>query len=277
MRRILFALLVGLIGTSAFAEVAQSQEVRRYVRYEADDRIWWGLVDGQTIHQLSAAPYLGGTRTGVSVQRSAVDLEPPVDPKNAYMTALNFRSHISGEPATYPGLFMVPTTSFVGPDDAMIHPVDTNNFHYEAEAIVVIGKAGENISVEDASDYIFGVTIGNDGSARDWQGADIQWLRAKGTKGFNAVGPELVTGIDYANMEIIGRLNGEVVQGENTSDMLFGFDEMVSYISRYFTLEPGDIIWSGTMGQTRRMQPGDVYEVEIPGVGLLRNPLIMGE
>ena len=277
MRRVLFALLVGLIGSSAFVVSAEAQEVRRYVRYEDGDRIWWGLVDGAQIRQLSAAPYLGGGPTGAVVQREDVELKAPVDPKNVYMTALNFRSHISGEPAAYPGLFMVPTTSISGPNDPLIHPSDSRSFHYEAEAIVVIGKECHNVSVEDAPDCIYGVTIGNDGSARDWQGADIQWTRAKGTKGFNPVGPELVTGIDYNNMQITGRLNGEVVQGENTSDMLFDFNDMVSYMSRYFGLLPGDIIWSGTMGQTRALTPGDVYEVEIGGVGILRSPVVLGE
>ncbi|HUE96541.1 MAG TPA: fumarylacetoacetate hydrolase family protein [Longimicrobiaceae bacterium] len=276
MRRVILAMLAGLIATSAFVTSVDAQEVRRYVRYQDGDRIWWGLVDGQQVRQLSAAPYLGGGPTGRIVQRASVTLKAPIDPPNAYMTALNFRSHISGEPATYPGLFIVPNTSFVGPDEPLIHPVDSNNFHYEAEAIVVIGRECENVSVEDAHTCVFGLTAGNDGSARDWQGADIQWTRAKGTKGFNAAGPELVTGLDYGNVMITGRLNGEVVQGESTSDMLFNFDQMVSYISRYFTLKPGDVIWSGTMGTTRRMQVGDVYEVEISGVGVLRNPLIMG-
>ena len=277
MRRVLFALLVGLVGSSTFAVSAEAQEVRRYVRYEDGDRIWWGLVDGAQIRQLSAAPYLGGGPTGTVVQREDVELKAPVDPKNVYMTALNFRSHISGEPASYPGLFMVPTTSITGPNDPLVHPSDSRSFHYEAEAIVVIGKECHNVSVEDAPDCIYGVTIGNDGSARDWQGADIQWTRAKGTKGFNPVGPELVTGVDYNNLQITGRLNGEVVQGENTSDMLFDFNDMVSYMSRYFGLLPGDIIWSGTMGQTRALSPGDVYEVEIDGVGILRSPVVLGE
>lgn len=278
MRRVLLALVVAMMTTIALNGSADAQEVRRYVRYsDSGDRVWWGLVDGNSIHQLSGAPYLGGGRTGVTVQRDDVHLEAPVDPANMYMTALNFRSHIGGEPAPYPGLFIVPNTSIVAPGDPMIHPVDSNSFHYEAEAVVVIGREAENVSVEDAHNYIFGVTIGNDGSARDWQGADLQWTRAKGTKGFNPMGPELVTGVDYSDMMITGRLNGERVQGESTADMVYGFDEMVSYISHYFTLQPGDVIWSGTMGQTRALHPGDVYEVEVEGVGILRSPVVMGE
>lgn len=264
----------GLAISMALAGSAQAAE---YVRYEQNGAISWGELMGSTIHQLTDAPYLGGTHTGQTVEQSAVTLKAPVDPELVVMTALNFRSHVTGEPAEYPGLFIVPASSIIGPEEAIVIPTETTNFHYEAEAIVVIGKRADNVSIEDAPDYIFGVTAGNDGSARDWQGADLQWTRAKGSKTFNTVGPKLVTGIDPNNIQIEGRLNGEVRQGENTSDMLYNFDYMVSYISRYFTLEPGDIVWSGTMGTTRPMVPGDVYEVEVEGVGILRNPAVQGK
>ena len=117
---------------------------------------------------------------------------------------------------------------------------------YEAEMAVVIGKRAENVTLDEAHEYIFGVTAGNDVSERAWQSGDIQWVRAKGSKGFNAVGPELVRGADYNNLQITGRHNGEVVQGQNSSDMIFGMEEMVSYISQYFVLEPGD--YFGEMG-----------------------------
>jgi 2-keto-4-pentenoate hydratase/2-oxohepta-3-ene-1,7-dioic acid hydratase in catechol pathway len=265
------ALGLGIAMASISANAAE------YVRFEQNGNIHWGELISGTIHQLSDAPYLGGTATGQTFAEGSVTLKAPVDPELVVMTALNFRSHISGEPAEYPGLFIVPASSIIGPDEAIVIPTETRNFHYEAEAVVVIGKRADNVSVEDARDYIFGVTAGNDGSARDWQGADLQWTRAKGSKTFNTVGPKLVTGLDPNNLQITGRLNGEVRQGENTSDMLYNFDYMVSYISRYFTLEPGDIVWSGTMGTTRPMVPGDVYEVEVEGVGILRNPAVQGD
>ena len=264
-------LVAGLLVSGAIAASAQAAE---FVRYEQNGVISWGELQGATIHQLTDAPYLGGTHTGQTVAESAVMLKAPVDPELVVMTALNFRSHITGEPAAYPGLFIVPANSIIGPEEAMVIPADSNNFHYEAEAIVVIGKHAENVALEDARDYIFGVTAGNDGSARDWQGADLQWTRAKGSKTFNAVGPKIVTGLNPNELKIEGRLNGEVRQGENTSDMLYNFDYMVSYISHYFVLEPGDIIWSGTMGRTREMVDGDSYEVEVEGVGILRTPIV---
>jgi 2-keto-4-pentenoate hydratase/2-oxohepta-3-ene-1,7-dioic acid hydratase in catechol pathway len=258
------------------AATAADAQVTQYVRYEQGGTISWGELDGETIHQLSTAPYLDGARTGQTVARSAVTLKAPVDPKQIFMTAFNFLSHISGEPAQYPGLFLVPPSSIIGPEENIVRPPDSQNLHYEAEMVAVVGREATNVSVEDAPNYIFGVSAGNDVSERTWQGADIQWSRAKGSRTFNAVGPVLVRGLDYHDLDIEGRLNGEVRQGENTSDLLFDMHEMLSYISTYFTLYPGDLIWTGTMGSTRAMEPGDVYEVEIEGIGILRNPVVQG-
>ena len=246
----------GLVTSALLAGVAGAQT--QYVRYSVNGgNISWGVLEGSTIHQLSDAPYLDGTRTGRTVERSGVKLEAPVDPKLVLMTAFNFRSHISGEPAEYPGMFIVPSNSIVGPEDPIVMPGDATSLHYEAELVSVVGKRAENVSLEDAPDYIFGVTAGNDVSERVWQANDIQWVRAKGARGFNAVGPVLVTGLDRTNLEIVGRHNGEERQRGNSSDLVFNMAHMLSYISKYITLEPGDLIWSGTMGSTQAMQPGD--------------------
>lgn len=267
------------LSLAAFAlAFSASAAAQTYVRYSQNGGpVHWGMVHEDGIHQLSDAPYNTFTHTGVVVQENQVKLHAPVDPQLVFMTAFNFRSHISGEPAEYPGLFLVPASSIVGPQDPIVRPAESTNLHYEAEMAIIVGKRAENVSVEDAHEYIFGVTGGNDVSERDWQRDDIQWVRAKGSRGFNAVGPVLVQGADYKNIQITGRLNGEVVQGENSSDLIFGMEEMLSYISHHFTLEPGDMIWSGTMGSTRALQPGDVYEVELSGIGVLRNEVVQGK
>jgi len=271
-----FCILATLL--AALLSVNASAQTNSFVRYSQDDGvIHWGMVHDDGIYQLSQAPYLGLEHTGAVVQREDIRLEAPVDPNLVFMTAFNFRSHISGEPAEYPGLFTIPASSIVGPEDPIVRPAESQNLHYEAEMAIIVGRRAENVSVEEASDYIFGVTAGNDVSERTWQGRDIQWVRAKGTRGFNAVGPVLVQGADYKNTQITGRLNGEVRQSENSSDLIFGMEEMLSYISQYFTLEPGDMIWSGTMGSTRAMEPGDVYEVELSGVGILSNEVVQGK
>lgn len=275
MKRVVMSFVAGAVAFAALAVGAEAQS-QRFVRYQQGNAISWGELVGETIHQLSDAPYLGGRRTGQTVPAASATLKAPVDPKQIFMTAFNFRSHITGEPAEYPGIFLVPPSSIIGSGEDMVRPADSRNFHYEAEAVVVVGREANNVPLEEAASYIFGVSAGNDGSERTWQAQDIQWSRAKGSRTFNAVGPHLVTGLDPANLEIEGRLNGTRVQGENTSDLIFSLAYMLHYISKYFTLYPGDIIWTGTMGTTRQMQPGDVFEVEIPGVGILRNRLVQG-
>lgn len=257
--------------------LASAVGAQTFVRYSEDGGdVHWGMVHDDGIYQLADAPYLSMDHTGVIVQEDDVKMEAPVDPSLVFMTAFNFRSHISGEPAEFPGLFIIPASSIIGPEDPIVRPAESRNLHYEAEMAIIVGKRAENVSVEDAHEYIFGVTGGNDVSERSWQGGDIQWVRAKGSRGFNAVGPVLVKGADYKNIQITGRLNGEVRQAENSSDLIFGMEEMLSYISKYFTLEPGDMIWSGTMGSTRAMEPGDVYEVELSGIGILSNVVVQG-
>jgi len=276
VKRAVTSLTAVVVALGLATASAQAQNTQRFVRYEQAGRVSWGELVGETVHQLSGAPYEGGSRTGASVPVSSVTLKAPVDPKQIFMTAFNFRSHITGEPAEYPGIFLVPPTSIIGSGENIVKPADSRSLHYEAEAVAIIGREAINVSVEDAPSYIFGVSAGNDVSERVWQAQDIQWSRAKGSRTFNAVGPYLVTGLDPANLAIEGRLNGERVQGENTSDLIFSLAYMVSYISKYFTLMPGDLVWTGTMGSTRAMNPGDVYEVEIPGIGILRNTVVQG-
>ena len=273
MKRLFIAITA--VTVVLMSTVASAQSFVRYSQNGGD--ISWGMIHDDGIYQLADAPYNSMDHTGVIVQREDIKLEAPVDPSLVFMTAFNFRSHISGDPAEFPGLFIIPANSIVGPEDPIVRPAESRNLHYEAEIAIIVGKRAENVSVEDAGDYIFGVTAGNDVSERSWQGGDIQWVRAKGSRGFNAVGPALVQGADYKNTQITGRLNGEVRQEGNSSDLIFGMEEMVSYISKYFTLEPGDMIWSGTMGSTRAMEPGDVYEVELSGIGTLSNTVVQGK
>lgn len=276
MKRAAISSTMILVALAILATASLAQQTQRFVRYEQGGSVSWGELVGETIHALSDAPYSGGSRTGQTVAISSVRLEAPVDPTQIFMTAFNFRSHISGDPAEYPGLFLVPPSSITGPEHDIVRPAGSQNLHYEAEMVVVVGREASNVSPEDAGDYVFGVSAGNDVSERTWQFRDIQWSRAKGSRTFNPVGPHLVTGLDYANLDIEGRHNGERVQGENTSDLIFSIDYMLSYISQYFTLYPGDLIWTGTMGSTRALQPGDTYEVEVEGVGVLRNTVVQG-
>ena len=149
--------------------VAGAQELERFVRYsQGDGEIHWGMVHGEEVYQLAGAPYETMEHTGAKFMRDELRIEAPVDPNLVFMTALNFRSHITGEPAEYPGLFIVPASSIVGPEDAIVRPAESENLHYEAEMAIVVGKRAENVSIDEAHEYIFGVTAGNDVSERAW-------------------------------------------------------------------------------------------------------------
>jgi 2-keto-4-pentenoate hydratase/2-oxohepta-3-ene-1,7-dioic acid hydratase in catechol pathway len=140
--------------------------------------------------------------------------------------------------------------------------------------VIVMGKRAQNVSKERAKEYVFGVTTGNDVSERDWQKSDLQWFRAKAADTFGPLGPVIVTGVNYDDLLLETRLNGKVVQSQRTKDLIFNVAEIVSYISRYVTLEPGDVIYSGTPGTTQQMKAGDVVEVQLEKVGTLSNPVV---
>ena len=271
--------LAGFTGITAEPVAVESgsmaQEITHYVRYEHQGAVAYGILDGDTIRELDGNPIEGASATGRTVAVAAAKLLAPCEPSKVIAVGLNYRSHIGNRPvAEYPGLFAKYPTSIVGPDADIVMPPDAENVHYEGELVVVIGKKAKNVSAEQAPDYIFGVTAGNDVSERNWQGADLQWLRAKGSDTFGPMGPAIVAGLDYNDLLVQTRLNGEVRQSESTKDLVFGIDEIVSYVSRYVTLMPGDVIFTGTPGSTRAMQHGDVVEIEVQGVGVLRNTVV---
>jgi 2-keto-4-pentenoate hydratase/2-oxohepta-3-ene-1,7-dioic acid hydratase in catechol pathway len=140
--------------------------------------------------------------------------------------------------------------------------------------VLVIGKRAKNVPKEKALDFVFGVTCGNDISARDWQKGDVQWWRAKGCDTFGPCGPFIVSGIDYDDLLVTLRHNGEIKQQQGTRDLIHNVAAMVSFISRYVTLMPGDLIYTGTPGTTGPIKPGDVCEVEVEGVGVLKNKVV---
>lgn len=251
--------------------------ITRYVRFEYGGAIRYGILDGRQVTSLEGSPFGEHSMGDLSVDISRVRLLAPVEPSNVVAVGLNYQSHLGQRaPAEYPGLFSKYPTSIVGPDADIVRPPDSRNLHYEGELVIVIGKRAKNVSVREAADYVFGVTAGNDISERDWQGADLQWLRAKGSDTFGPVGPWVVTGLDYSDLLLESRVNGEARQSGRTSDLIFDVETIVSYVSRYITLSPGDIIFTGTPGSTRAMEPGDVVEVELEGVGVLRNTVVQG-
>ncbi len=260
------------VGSTAFAQAQV-----KYVKYHSHDVDSWGILENETtIQELSGPPFDGTAKpTGRRIELADVKLLAPAEARKVIAAGLNYRSHIGqASPAKYVGLFAKYPTSLIGHDDNIVYPADATDLHYEAEICVVIGKKAQNITEAQVKDHIFGVAPCNDVSERAWQKQDLQWFRAKASDTFGPMGPALVTNVDYNNLKLIGRHNGQVVQETTTDLLIFSIDNIVSYTSRYITLEPGDVIFTGTPGTTRAMKPGDTFEVEIEGIGTLRNKVV---
>ena len=259
-----------------WAAPALAQEViTKYVRYDHRGTISYGVLEGGMIRELAGNLFASPRQTGKTVRLENVRLLAPCEPSKVIAVGLNYQSHLGNRaPAEYPGLFAKYPTSIIGHGDSIVMPRDSESLHYEGELVIVIGKRAKNVSVEDAHEYVFGVTAGNDVSERTWQQADLQWLRAKASDTFGPLGPAIVTGLNYNDLLVQTRLNGQVRQSERSSDLIFDVETIVSYVSRYVTLMPGDVIFTGTPGSTAAMKPGDVVEVEIEGVGVLRNKVV---
>lgn len=252
---------------------AQS-EVRQYVRFRKDNKVAYGELDGKTIHVIEGNVLRSRKRTGDQVAAADAKLLFPIRPPKLFAVGLNYKSHLGDRPPPKnPEIFYKPTTSLQHPDSPIFIPSDAKNLHYEAEFVIVVGKAGSRIDESRAADHILGYTCGNDVSERDWQDGDLQWWRAKGSDTFAPMGPSIAVGLDYSKSEITLRLNGDVKQQQKISDLLFGPEKIVSFISNYVALQAGDAIYTGTPGSTSAMKHGDVCEVEVSGIGVLRNPV----
>jgi 2-keto-4-pentenoate hydratase/2-oxohepta-3-ene-1,7-dioic acid hydratase in catechol pathway len=241
---------------------------------------------------LQAADRAARRGDAVKVAAGRVKLLAPVpDPPKIVCLGLNYRDHAaeSGAPVPKdPVLFSKYATALIGPDEAIVLPPVSNEVDYEAELVIVVGKRGRNLSAAAAAEHVAGYTIGHDVSARDWQlkKDGKQWMVGKTFDTFAPTGPELVTGDEVPDPHNLGirlRLNGQTMQDSNTRQMIFGVGAVLAYLSLVFTLEPGDLIFTGTppgVGFARKppvyLKGGDVVEVEIDGLGVLRNPVVQG-
>lgn len=223
----------------------------------------------------------GETVCGCEIERFL----PPIDPPNILALGRNYREHAAetaDELPKAPLLFIKATTALCGHGDNIVIPaVAPSKVDYEAELVAIIGRKARNVSQESALDYVFGYTCGHDVSARDCQQNDGQWARAKSFDTFAPMGPYVVTGLDPSDLRIQMRVNGETLQDQSTKDMVFNVAYLVSYLSHSMTLLPGTAIFTGTpsgVGIARNppvlLKPGDMCEVEVEGIGILRNPVV---
>jgi 2-keto-4-pentenoate hydratase/2-oxohepta-3-ene-1,7-dioic acid hydratase in catechol pathway len=265
---------------AAAAYAAQGKnKVTKYIRYRYGSTTAYGILDGDAVRELRGDLFGDRKETGTKHRLADVKLLHPCEPPKILAVGLNYKSHLGDrKPPEHPEIFYKPITSLQHPEENIVIPPAAKNVHYEGELVLIIGKRVRRGSLDEAREAIFGVTCGNDVSERDWQGGpekDLQWWRAKGADTFAPLGPAIVHGLDYANLLLQTRLNGNVVQKQYTSDLIFDGPAIVSWISQCVTLTPGDAIYTGTPGHTSRMNEGDAVEVEIEGIGVLRNRIAL--
>lgn len=249
-----------------------------YVRFERrDGRTGAGLLEGETIRVIEEPFWEEARPAGELVALSDVRLLPPCSPRSIVCVGLNYASHLQGRPAPDPPtLFFKPLSSIAGPGDAIVLPAGCGRVDPEGEIVVVIGRRLKGASREEALAGVFGYTAGNDVSAREWQQRDGQWWRAKGSDTFGVFGPAIVTGLPHDGLEVVTRVNGREVQRGHSTELIRDIPEIVRLVSAVMTLDPGDIIYTGTPGSPPEIHPGDVVEVEVTGAGVLRNVVKAG-
>ena len=252
----------------------------KYTRFKSGSNINWGEIIGDEVIELSDN-YInpGSSKTNTSHSLSDVELISPVTPGKVIAIGLNYKSHLGGKPApAVPEPFYKLPDTIIGPGENIVIPkeaiAEKVKMQPEAELCLVIGKGGKRISQSDALSHVFGYTCGNDVSARDWQQNDLQWWRAKSCDTFTVLGPWVETDFDPGEAQIQCRINDEVVQNQNISDLLHGVPRIIEFVSSLITLKPGDVIMTGTPGVPKDMFSGDTVEVEIEGLGILSNPVI---
>jgi 2-keto-4-pentenoate hydratase/2-oxohepta-3-ene-1,7-dioic acid hydratase in catechol pathway len=251
------------------------------VRYLADDRSHYGLYEGDHIIQLSS-DFLEITKgdlkeDGVVHQYSNVKILEPVRPSKIVNFGWTYAEHAieTGGKAHLkePFLFLKPLSTLIADKEEIVLPDNnmTSQVQLEGEVALIIGKRGKNISEEEAMNYVFGCTIFNDITARDLTRDDPQYTRGKGFDTFGPIGPHIVTGIDPSNLQITTKLNDKIVQYGNTSEMTLKIPYLISWLSQIMTLEPGDVLATGSPSGSCTMQSGDTVEVEVSGIGKLQN------
>lgn len=246
-------------------------------------------IDGTTHHVvlhddhaevLDGAPWLGGNGTGRTVAREAITLAAPVEPANIICVGRNYAAHVKEmgfELPKVPSLFMKPQGTLLGPDrDVVLPPAElSDDVEHEAELVVVIGRRVRGVSPQDAMSAVYGFTAANDVSARDLQRTDTDVVRAKGFDTFCPIGPWVETDLDLeSGVRVQCRVNGELRQDGSTPDLIFDIPFLVSYLSQFTTLLPGDVILTGSPGGTGPLRPGDRVEIDVEGLGTLRHGVI---
>lgn len=264
----------------------------RWIRFSTPSegnggRTAFGILEGETIVEVDGCPFKGYEKTQVKHALANVKIEIPLVPQTFYAAGLNYSAHVidvakkAGKEPDLPKFADVgyrANNALIAHDEAVVIPKDaTEKVQYEGELVAVIGKKAKNLSEAEALSCVLGYTIGNDVSERTWQRSDRTLWRAKNTDTFKPMGPWIETNVDFDKLETIIRVNGQVSERFKTNAMLFGVAHFIARMTKYVTLHPGDMIWMGTDGHSENMKVGDVCEIEITGIGTLRNPFVGSE
>jgi 2-keto-4-pentenoate hydratase/2-oxohepta-3-ene-1,7-dioic acid hydratase in catechol pathway len=252
----------------------------RVVRYQIKDkapRYGWILED--KVGAIEGNIYGDFRRLEAETPLASVHLLAPAQPGKIVCIGRNYVEHAKEQNAELPKvplLFMKPPSSILSPGDPIELPSQSHQVEHEGELVAVIGKRGRNLTTNEAQGFLYGYTIGNDVTARDLQHSDGQWTRAKGFDTFCPFGPWIDTEFDPSDALITTKVSGQPRQMASTRDMVFNVSILIAFISSVMTLEPGDLIFTGTPAGVGPLTPGDVVEVDIEGLGRLSNPVIAG-
>lgn len=251
----------------------------KYLRFLQNENIRYGLLEkGNIIREVVGDIFNNHKNTENVYSLSEITFLPPCVPTKIIAVGLNYFAHanevqmkISDEPL----IFMKPPSTLIAHNDNIIYPKMSKQLDYEAELAVIIKNRIKNIEPEDVFENILGYTCFNDITARDLQKKDEQWTRAKSFDTFAPIGPFISTGLNSDNLQIKLYKNGQLMQNSSTNNMIFKVDKIISFISKIMTLFPGDIIATGTPSGVGKLEEGDIVEVEIEGIGVLKNKVIL--
>jgi 2-keto-4-pentenoate hydratase/2-oxohepta-3-ene-1,7-dioic acid hydratase in catechol pathway len=253
-------------------------KICRYVD-SASNTPAFGVIEGDTVFAGEGDVFSGLTKGAEVGPLSDLQLLAPIEPGKVMAIGMNYLKHVkeldaSREVPTEPVVFMKPQSAIVGPGAPIELAYPENDTHYEAELVVVIGKPAYRVKEADALDYVLGYTCGNDVSDRVQQMGGIQWIRGKGYNTYLPLGPVIETELDPGNVTVQSRLNGEIRQDDNTNGLIFSVPFLIEFLSDVMTLNPGDLIMTGTPHGVGGMKAGDTIEIEVGGIGVLSNPVV---
>jgi 2-keto-4-pentenoate hydratase/2-oxohepta-3-ene-1,7-dioic acid hydratase in catechol pathway len=249
----------------------------RFVRYQyRDEEVKQGWLHETLIGPVDGPIFKEFQRHEATISIERVRLFSPILPGKIICVGRNYVAHAKErnvEVPEVPIIFLKPQSAVIGPGDPITVPPQSQRVEHEAELVVVIGKSGRWIAPDNALNYVFGYTVGNDVTARDLQNRDGQWTRAKGFDSFCPIGPWIETVLDASDAMITCHVNGEMRQMASTRDMVFNIKQLLSYVSSIMTIFPGDMLFTGTPSGVGPLLPGDRVEVNIEGIGSLTNPV----